>query len=431
MEPKTVILDEFFCFLEDCPSYFHVIQAMENRLKEAGFKKLSESDNLADLENGNYYIIRNDTGIAVFRYAKENPKGFRIIGTHTDSPSLRVKPNPDLNYKSYTSLGVEVYGGAILSSWFDRDLSIAGRVSYLDKKNGFSSALVDFKTPVALLPSLAIHLSKRDGDGKINRQKELPVLLLQRPDDDETTEFTDVLKKCLEKTQTDIDVEEILGHDLFLYDTQKPAVTGVDNKFVSAGKLDNLLSTFVGFKAVLEAQGTQNCMLIANCHEEVGSHTDTGAGGSFLEAVLERLSGNRENYFQTLACSFLISADNAHAAHPNYPERHDSNHLSELNKGPVIKLNANQRYITTGKSSSLFKMLCRKADIPCQEFVSRSDMPCGSTIGPFTATRLGIEALDIGAPTFAMHSIREVCGVDDVGYMCKVLKSFCDEKAFK
>lgn len=417
------ILNDFISFLNDCPSYFHVISEMEDRLLAAGFTKVREKDNFKDLKDGKYFVSRHATAIAAFRKNSKNPKGYRIIGSHTDSPSLRIKPFPDLHWKDSLSLGVEVYGGPILSTWFDRDLSIAGRVIYLTATEQLKTALVDFKNPIALIPSLAAHLRKKDHSDTFNRQKELPPLILQQLPGTEKRCFESLLSAQLSSEGTN-DVKEILDHDLFLYDTQPATATGLDKAFISAGKLDNLLSTYLSLKAITNAEEGQNCMMVSNCHEEVGSSTDTGAGGNFLEHIIERTCHDREDYFQTLAASFLISADNAHAIHPNYSEKHDPNHQPELNKGPVIKVNANQRYTTTGQSSSFFKQLCKSCDVPYQTFVSRSDMACGSTIGPITATRLGIQALDIGAPTYAMHSIREVAGTKDFEHMYKVFKAF-------
>jgi aspartyl aminopeptidase len=332
----------------------------------------------------------------------------------------------------YLQLGVEVYGGALLGPWFDRDLSLAGRVHYQDSQNRLCSALLDFRRAVAVIPSLAIHLD-RDVNSKrsINAQTDLPPLLLQVASDkkdDKTPTFRELLASELKQQQPSLDVKEVLDYEMSLYDTQAPALIGLNQDFIASARLDNLLSCHAGLEALLQQTGDGNVLLVCTDHEEVGSATAAGASGPFLESVLrrinEKLGGTNETLQQQLSQSLLVSVDNAHGIHPNFADKHDSKHGPLLNGGPVLKFNANQRYATNGDTSARFRRVCADAGVPLQSFVVRSDMGCGSTIGPLVATELGVATVDIGVPTFAMHSIRELAGARDVDYLVKALTRF-------
>lgn len=426
------ILKQFIDFLGNSPSQFHATQAIAEILRHHGFTQLHEKDSWDPEKEGKYFVLRGGSSIAAFRIGKRElcDGGFRIIGAHTDSPALKVKPVPENHFKNYLSLGVEVYGGPILPTWFDRDLSIAGRVSYAGKDGKLHTELVDFENPVAIVPSLAIHLHKGVNESwKINRQKELPPILLQTESKKKEKKF-DFRELLQEQLKTPDSCEEVLDYDLYFYDTQKAALVGMNQEFLAAGKLDNLLSCYTGLQALIDADSEQTSVLICNDHEEVGSASTTGAAGTFLQVVLERLAGTVEDFRRAASQSRLLSADNAHGIHPNYQDKHDGNHGPLLNKGPVIKINGNQRYATNSESSSAFQMICKKAEVPVQKFVVRSDMGCGSTIGPITATNLGIETLDIGAPTFGMHSIREVCGSADILHVYRAMREFFSTDLF-
>jgi len=425
---KQQLIKRIRQFISESPTQFHVVESMVKVLKENGFSELEEK-NSWKLKKGNKYFIIRGASIIAFVMGKNSlpENGYRIVGAHTDSPGLKIKPCPEKYFKDYLSLGVETYGGPILSSWFDRDLSIAGRVNFIDKKKHLHELLVDFKKPVAIIPNLAIHLNQpRDSKKNINKQTELPPLIMQISSDASRKKITfkDILIKELKKSHIDLKGGTILDFDLWLYDTQPAALVGLQQEFLVGARIDNLLSCFTGLMALLESGQQNTSVLVCNDHEEVGSASNTGSAGPFLKHVLERICKNREDFLRTISQSILISNDNAHGVHPNYAAKHDENHGPLLNHGPVIKINANQRYATNSQTGAYFRSVCNEAKVPVQDFIVRSDMACGSTIGPITATNLGVKTLDIGAPTFAMHSIRETCGVEDIVYLTKALKQF-------
>lgn len=413
-------------FLQASPTPAHAVRTMAEQLDAAGFSALSESE-VWNLEAGQgYYLIRGGCSLIAFRLGLQPvvEAGIGMIGAHTDSPCLKVKPRAELLRQGYQQLGVEVYGGALLHTWFDRDLSLAGRVFYRDTAGALQTALIDLKDPVAVIPSLAIHLNREANKGvEVNAQLHLPPVL-DVPASQESFNLRSWLAGWLHRDGQGVD--EVLDYELCFYDTQPPALTGLEQAFVSSARLDNLLSCYVGLQSLLAVDQPQQgaSLLVCNDHEEVGSASAIGAEGPFLESVLRRLSGDEQQFQRMIARSLLISCDNAHAIHPNYADRHDENHGPRLNAGPVIKVNANQRYATNGETSALFVSYCQKAGVPFQRFVVRSDMACGSTIGPIAATRLGVQVVDVGAPQWAMHSIRETAGTQDAWYLCQALQSF-------
>ena len=420
---RQQIAHEFISFLASSPTQFQAVENIRKILLENGFSQLEEKDSWKLKAGGSYFSIRGGSSIIAFRIGKGDisAKGIRIAGAHTDSPGLKIKSKPETRFKDYVSLGIEVYGSPILSTWFDRDLSIAGRTSYITNQGKLGTALIDFKNPVAIVPNLAIHLTQnRNEKTKINAQTELPPLILQEKKG--KTDFRELLKKQIKKEHPTLKVDKVLDYDLWLYDVQKPARIGMNNEFLVGARLDNLLSCFAGVKALIDAKNQSTAVLVCNDNEEVGSNSYTGAAGPFLVSVLERITGNREEFHRLISNSILISADNGHGIHPNYCQMHDENHGPILNKGPVIKINANQRYATNAETGSFFRHICQHAKIPVQDFINRSDLACGSTIGPITATALGINTLDIGVATFAMHSIRETCGVDDIWHLYNSLR---------
>jgi aspartyl aminopeptidase len=391
---------------------------MSMMFDNAGFIRLAENQKW-ELEHGKrYYVTRNDSSIIAFTYPKAN--NYTMIGAHTDSPNLKLKPNPVIKEHGVVKFGVEPYGGLLLNSWFDRDLSLAGRVSYLDSKGEIKGCLIDIKKPIAIVPSLAIHLDdKANKEKTVNKQTDISPILTTNDD----FEFEEFLKWQLSKNGI-LDVKELYASDLSFYDAQKASFVGLNDDFISSARLDNLLSCYVGMLSICSVEDDKAMLFIASDHEEVGSESTSGAGGSFLENTLRRIYKDYDEYVQMLRSSMMISADNAHAIHPNFPSKHDSNHTPYINKGSVIKVNANQRYASNSVTISKFMNIANSMGESYQEFVTRSDMGCGSTIGPITATRLGIETLDIGLPTFAMHSIRELCGSDDAHSLYKILVGF-------
>ncbi len=410
-------------FLGASPTPFHAVAAMARRLTDAGFEHRPETDPWALRPGGRYFTTRNDSSIIAWTLPVETSlpaSGLRMVGAHTDSPCLKVKPLPEIRRKGYAQFGVEVYGGALLNPWFDRDLSIAGRVSYLDGDGAVAHGLVDFKEPVAVIPSLAIHLDRDANENRsINRQTHLPPVLGQQGDD---FDLNTLLRQRLE--EGGIEVDRLLDHELVLYDTQPPALVGLEREFIASARLDNLLSCFTGLRALLEADRDAVALLVCNDHEEVGSTTASGARGPMLTQMLERLLPGPEERHRAMARSMLISADNAHGVHPNFADRHDDNHGPLLNHGPVIKINANQRYATNSETAAIFRRLATEEGVAVQTFVVRSDMACGSTIGPLAAAETGVRTVDVGVPQWAMHSVREFAGAADAFNLSRVLRRF-------
>jgi aspartyl aminopeptidase len=320
-----------------------------------------------------------------------------------------------------------VYGGALLAPWFDRDLSIAGRVGLIRDDGPLQSSLIDFQRPVATIPSLAIHLDREaNAQRTIDKQTDLVPLVMQS-DAAIAPDFRAILKAQLLQEHPAATDAEIIDFDLFLYDTQPLCRVGFNGEFITGSRLDNLLSCHALLQALVQTANRRDCLIVLNDHEEVGSVSASGAQGPFLKNVLERLFPDPNQRQQVLAQSLFVSADNAHAVHPNFSTKHDPEHLPLLNRGPVIKLNANQRYATNGLTAGLFRLVCKKAGVPCQQFVMRNDLACGSTIGPLTAAEIGVATVDIGVPQLAMHSIRETAGALDGWYLLQAMATFFSE----
>lgn len=439
-------------FIDASPTPFHATQSLAAMFDEAGFDQLDEREAWQLAPGGKYYVTRNDSSIIAWQQGSGGSdelasSGWRMMGAHTDSPCLKVKPQPELREHGFFRLGVEVYGGALLNPWFDRDLSIAGRVHYSGrgKSTQPQSALLDFRCPVASIPSLAIHLDREANNSRsINAQLQLPALLGSAAAIGES-DFRSLLAAQLQREMDGAargagkskagdskagkktgKLPEVLDYELSLYDTQPSAIIGLHGEFIAAARLDNLLSCYIDALALIEASGKGGAwsLLVCNDHEEVGSQSASGAAGPFLAQVLERIEANAEVRARALSNSVLLSTDNAHGLHPNFADKMDSNHAPMLNAGPVIKVNANQRYASNSETQALFRTLCKSVDVPVQSFVVRSDMGCGSTIGPITASELGVKTLDIGVPTFAMHSIRELAGSADTEYLYRSACAF-------
>jgi aspartyl aminopeptidase len=409
-------------FLQASPTPFHATDSMASILLSAGYTELFEDQSWNLKEQAGYFIRRNDSSIIAIWLADKS-QALRLLGAHTDSPCLKVKPNANLTGKGYFQLGVEVYGGALLAPWFDRDLSLAGRVhARIDGK--IESVMVNFERAIATVPSLAIHLDRDVNTSRsINPQTQLPPVLSIMGENKQ--DLNSILMAEVRKQHES--VESILEYELFFYDTQPAAIIGLENEFIASARLDNLLSCYVGLQALLSAESNQNKLLICTDHEEVGSISACGAQGAFLQQLIERVWPDNEERNRILAGSLMISVDNAHAIHPNYSDRHDQNHGPVLNAGPVIKINANQRYATNSFTSAVFKQLCNDVGAKYQTFVARTDLGCGSTIGPVIAADLGVDTIDIGVPTFGMHSIRELAGSEDAFELAKVLTHFYEK----
>jgi aspartyl aminopeptidase len=413
-------------FLGKATTPFHAVLEMSRRLQAAGFESLA-ADGAWNIQlRSKYFLTRNDSSVVAFVTGDDMPDfgGLRMVGAHTDSPCLMVKPNPELNRKGYWQFGVQVYGGALLNPWFDRDLSLAGRVSFRNTQGQLRTRLVDFRDPIAIIPSLAIHLDPEANTRRsVNAQKDAVPILCQLGEG-ESADLRELLLDRLKMEHPECGVVEVLDHELAFYDTQPPARIGLKREFIASARLDNLLSCYTGLEALLNCSGEQGALLVCNDHEEVGSVSASGAQGPLLMSVLRRLASSEERLAALVQRSMMISADNAHGVHPNYIDKHDENHGPVLNGGPVIKINASQRYASNSETSGLFRMMASQEGVPVQSFVVRSDMGCGSTIGPITAGVTGIRTLDIGVPTFAMHSIRELAGAADASSLARVLQRF-------
>lgn len=427
MLSKESFNEGLLAFLQACPTPFHAVAEMSRQLQEAGFSELHEGDAWQLKAGEKYFVQRNQSSIVAFVKGRDElvDAGWRLWGAHTDSPCLKLKPKADITSQGYRQWGVQVYGGALLNPWFDRDLSLAGRVHYRDQKGGLRRCLIDLKRAVAVVPSLAIHLDREANTARtVNPQTDMPTLVSIAG---ENNDLDSLLREHLTHVGVN-DVAEVLEFDLSLYDTQPPAIIGWRNEFIASARLDNLLSCYVGLQALLAADGNVHSVLVCNDHEEVGSTSAVGAQGPMLKSVLQRLSGDNETMLRAISRSLMISADNAHGVHPNYLDKHDENHGPMLNAGPVIKINANQRYASTSETNTLFAHMCKACEVPVQQFVIRSDMGCGSTIGPITSAELGVRTIDIGVPTFAMHSIRELAGSEDAHALAKVAAYFYQQR---
>ena len=409
-------------FLDVSPTPYHATQEMVRELEFNGFKLVLESSNLP-IVPGKYYFTRGGSSLVAYILGTEDylKTGLHIIGAHTDSPCLKVKPQPEKHFKSYQQLGIEVYGGALLSPWFDRDLSIAGKVHYVNQSGELNSTLIDFNRAIAIIPSLAIHLDREANKGKaINPQTMMSPILLQQ----DKFDFKTLLLQTVKGQSGNQDIAEVIDFDLSFYDVQRASQVGVNNEFIASARLDNLLSCYLGIQSLIGAPEEKTSVLICNDHEEIGSQTEIGAAGNMLESFLYRLIPDNNRRAQILHRSSMISSDNAHGVHPNFRDKHDENHGPLLNAGPVIKYDANKSYATTSDWAAQISLLARDKAVPIQKYVTRADMRCGSTIGPITATKLGMSTIDIGVPTFAMHSIRELAGTRDVQSMCNLMAGF-------
>lgn len=410
---------DLLAFLRASPTPFHAVAEGQRRLADAGFAMLDETARWDRLAPGAYQLTTTGTNLFAFILPEQRTQ-FRIIGAHTDSPNLRLKPNPEYTTEGYAQLGVEVYGGTLLNSWLDRDLGIAGRLLVRDDSGALTSRLVCIDRPILRVPQLAIHLDREVNDKGLilNRQEHLaPILGLAGSSPGPLA--------ALVADAAQVAVDRIVASELMLFDLTAPTLGGQSNEFIFSARLDNLAMCHAALSAMIRAPHPTAISLIALFdHEEVGSVSAAGAGSAVLPRILERLLPDREAFHQACARSSCISADMAHAVHPNYPSRHEPRHKPQLNGGPVIKTNSQQRYATTAATAVMFADLCREEDVPVQHYAHRTDLPCGSTIGPITSTLLGIATVDVGNPMLSMHSARELAGSRDPELMTRVLARY-------
>ncbi|MER5874587.1 MULTISPECIES: M18 family aminopeptidase [unclassified Streptomyces] len=418
--------DDLMSFLAAGPTPYHAVATAAERLEKAGFRQVAETD-AWDATTGGKYVLRG--GAIVAWYVPEGAEPhtpFRIVGAHTDSPNLRVKPLPDTGAHGWRQVAVEIYGGPLLNSWLDRDLGLAGRLSLRDG----STRLVNIDRPLLRVPQLAIHLDRSvSTDGlKLDKQRHLqPIWGLGDPREGDLIAFLE--------DEAGLPAGEVTGWDLMTHSVERPAYLGRDKELLAGPRMDNLLSVHAGTAALAAVATTDTGLsyipvLAAFDHEENGSQSDTGADGPLLGGVLERSvfarGGSYEDRARAFAGTVCLSSDTGHAVHPNYAERHDPTHHPRVNGGPILKVNVNNRYATDGSGRALFAAACEKAGVPFQSFVSNNSMPCGTTIGPITAARHGIRTVDIGVAILSMHSARELCGADDPFLLTNALVAFLE-----
>lgn len=397
-------------WLDACPTPFHVVARAAETLRGAGFTAV---ERLGGELPARGFVIRDGSIAAWSRAAAEAE--FRIVGAHTDSPNLRVHPNPDFSAAGWSQIGVEIYGGVLLNSWLDRDLGVAGRVVSPD------GAVTMFceRTPVARVPQLAIHLDREVNERGVQLDRQAHLMPVWGTSAGNFREWLTSVTG----------VSDIAAYDAHLFDVTPATVLGSDGSLIASGRLDNQLSCWAAVTALAAHDAASHtAVIVLNDHEEVGSDSATGASGPLLESVLTAICETdglgAASRHDLLARSFCLSADNAHAVHPNYQERHEPRHAPVINRGPALKMNGNQRYATSARGAALITSVARSCGVPLQTFVTRNNMPCGSTIGPITATRLGIDCIDVGVPQLSMHSARELCGVDDPGRLVTLISGF-------
>ena len=425
--PAQQVALDLGCFVAASPSPFHAVAEVVRRLALAGFEEVDEAGPWPT-RPGRHVMVRGGSVVAWATDAGRSPvDGFRVVGAHTDSPNLRVRPRPDAGAVGFRQLGVEVYGGVLLNSWLDRDLGLSGRVAVrgADGTPELRQFVVD--EPLLRVPQLAIHLDRGVNEGlKLDPQAHMvPIWGTGTPSEGDFRRFV--------AEQVGVDPDAVLGWDAMAHDLTPPTLLGTDRSLFAAPRLDNQLSCHAATSALstlvdLEASGGPVPVVCLFDHEEIGSESATGAAGSLLPTVLERIAAaaglDRDAWFASLAASACLSADGAHATHPNYAGRHEPGHLVEVNGGPVLKHNANVRYATDATGEALVATAAERAGVTLQHFVTRGDMPCGSTIGPVTAARLGITTVDVGVAQLSMHSARELCGADDPAAFMALLTEF-------
>ncbi|AJZ82011.1 MULTISPECIES: M18 family aminopeptidase [Streptomyces] len=417
--------DDLMSFLRASPSPYHAVASAAERLEKAGFQRIEETASW-DGAAGGRFVLRGGAIIAWYVPEGADPATpYRIVGAHTDSPNLRVKPIPDTGAHGWRQIAVEVYGGVLLNTWLDRDLGLSGRISLRDG----SHHLVTIDRPLLRVPQLAVHLDRSvNTEGlKLDKQRHMtPIWGLGGVEEGDLIRFV--------AEETGVAAEEIAGWDLMTHSVEPPAYLGRDRELLAGPRMDNLVSVHAGTAALIAAASRQELpyipVLAAFDHEENGSQSDTGADGPLLGTVLERSvfarGGAYEDRARAFAGTVCLSSDTGHAVHPNYAERHEPGHHPRPNGGPILKVNVNQRYATDGAGRAVFAAACERAGVPWQSFVSHNSMPCGTTIGPITAARHGIATVDIGIAILSMHSARELCGAQDPRLLAKALHAFLE-----
>jgi len=439
---------DFISFLNKCPTPYHVVDQARTILLNEGYQELNERVKWDLKRNSKYFLTRNKSAILSFaiggKYVPGNP--FVIIGTHCDSPALKVRPISKRDKEGILQIGVSLYGGGLWHTWFDRDLSLAGRC-IVEENGKYKQRLVKIDKPLLRIPSLAIHLESNRENFTFNKESHLMPIFAQKAlngdkseDKSKAKHHPEMMKVLADELKTDI--KNIKDFDLLLYDTNQSTLGGLNDEFIFSGRLDNQLMAYTGLQGYVEANKditslteSSDCRVYVSFdHEEIGSTSDRGANSVFLDTILRRIMKMETSqtisptaYQEAIRKSFLCSADVAHAVHPNYPEKHETYNKPKLNEGMVIKTNFNQRYATTDLTSLLFQTIAQKNNLPCQEFVVKNDSPCGSTIGPLLSSQLGIRTIDVGLSQLSMHSIRETAGTKDVATSISLFKHYLQE----
>lgn len=414
--------EELIKFIEMSPSSFHAIDTMSQELEAAGFRHLYEEEAWDFQAGGKYYVTRNGSSVIAFTIPSNEMKSFQIIASHSDSPTFKLKENPEIEVeKQFVKLNVEKYGGMLMAPWFDRPLSLAGRL-LVQEEGKIVTHLVNVDRDLVMIPSLAIHMDRKANEGYVyNPQVDLLPLL-------GGAGTKGSLMKILGES-AGVSPEAVLGMDIYLYNRTKGTIWGAEEEFVSSGRLDDLQCAFASLKALLASENQDHVMV--HCvldNEEVGSLTRQGAASTFLKDTLERIAGclgkDREGYLRGIASSFMLSADNGHSVHPNYQDKTDASNRPYVNGGIVLKFNASQKYTTDGTSAAVFRSICNHANVPCQTYVNRSDIPGGSTLGNISNGQVSVHMADIGLPQLAMHSPYETSGVKDTEYLIEAARTF-------
>ncbi len=429
--PEALVhIDDLMTFMNSSPVNFFAVDTIRRRLEAADFIRLEQGEPWHIEPNGKYYVVKNDSAIFAFVAGSGAPSdGFKIISAHSDSPGFRIKPAAEMAAAGGAlKLNTEVYGGPILYTWFDRPLSMAGRVILRSHDPLHPEhQLVRFDRPLLTIPHLAIHFNRAVNEGNpLSKQKDmLPVLALIN----DTAERNNYLLNLI-ADQLGVDTDDILDFDMSLYDTTPACLVGANDEFITSGRLDDLSMAYSAMTALLESDDntTMTKVVAIFDNEETGSGTKQGAASPELDYILRRicssLGGNEEDYMRAVANSFMISADNAHAIHPNYPEKQDPTNHPRLGGGPVVKINANCKYMTDADSAAVFRVICEQADVPCQYFVNHSDVAGGSTLGNILSSQIPLRGVDMGAAMWAMHSVRETASVIDHEYIIAAFTRF-------
>ena len=431
-KPSDPEIEDLIVFLQESPTPWHAVAWMLDKLESQGFEILQEQNSWEIQPGKAYAVSRQGSSLCAFVTPSDEPRAVKVIGAHTDSPTFKIKPNAEFVKENMLLLGLEIYGSPLLTSWLNRDLGIAGRVVYKNHKDQLEESLVNLEDFPVIIPQLAIHLDRQVNENGLvlNKQNHLAALATLLSDHSQINFSEGYLKTLLQKK---LNFQSLLAHDLFVYPLEGPRLIGGSHEMLSSYRIDNLASVCAALNALIDSQQPDPHtvkMIVFWDHEEIGSETSQGAGSPFFQQTFERISlalnSSREEYFKMIQKGICLSVDMAHALHPNYPERSEPCHQLLMDGGIVIKSSAQHRYATNAWSAGYLIDVCKQNDIPYQHFISRGDIPAGTTIGPIFASRLGMQTVDIGCPQLSMHSCRELFSCRDHKNMCRLLTAYLD-----